>query len=67
MRDISNVTYVNDKKVAVVRTYSEFDNSQLVERRVGAEVVGKVNCGKRNVVYVWTYELVDAFKRRFFF
>jgi multidrug efflux pump subunit AcrA (membrane-fusion protein) len=39
--------------------------NEIETLRHGASVIGKVNCGKRSVGDVWTYELIDSLRRRF--
>jgi hypothetical protein len=35
------------------------------DRRHGSRVLGDVDCGKKSIMFVWTRELIDSFRRKF--
>jgi multidrug efflux pump subunit AcrA (membrane-fusion protein) len=43
-----------------------FDKDAVPGLRPGIEVVGKVNCGRRSIAYVWFHELYRELYRRWF-
>jgi biotin carboxyl carrier protein len=49
-----------------VKVVARFDRAALHQPRVGLSVTGRIYCGRRSLGFIWTYELVDAVRRRFF-
>lgn len=45
---------------------AEFDKAQVEHLRHGLNVVGRIECGRRSVAYVWTYQLVETVRRYLF-
>lgn len=62
----ANTSQLNQYNETVVRMYGQFDRSSIAQLRPGAVVTARAYCGQKSIAYVWTYELVDSVKRRFF-
>ena len=45
---------------------AKFDKSDVANLRHGLNVVGRIDCGRRSVAYVWTYQLVETVRRYLF-
>lgn len=45
---------------------AEFDKADVEHLRHGLNVVGRIECGRRSVAYVWTYQLVETVRRYLF-
>ncbi|PHS12274.1 MAG: hypothetical protein COA78_08455 [Blastopirellula sp.] len=50
----------------VVKLIADFDKAEIDHLHRGLTVIGRVHCGQRSVAYVWTYQLVESVRRRFF-
>ncbi len=42
---------------------AEFDKSAIPHLRHGLSVVGRIECGRRSLAYVWTYQLLETVRR----
>ena len=60
----SDSTEVDAEIGPSVAVNCDIDPSQALKRH-GAKVTGDVFCGRRSIAYVWSYELMDAIRRRF--
>lgn len=45
---------------------ANFDKAEIPHLRHGLSVVGRVECGRRSIAYVWTYQLLETVRRRLF-
>lgn len=45
---------------------AQFDKDKIAHLRHGLSVVGRIECGRRSLAYVWTYQLVETVRRYFF-
>jgi multidrug efflux pump subunit AcrA (membrane-fusion protein) len=57
---------VTSDRESAVRVTAPIARQDAELFKPGTSVVGRIHCGRYNVVYVWTIEMVDALKRRFF-
>lgn len=62
----ANTSQRDEKAQSVVRVLGEFNKSKIKQLRPGAIVTARVDCGRKSIAYVWTYEFIDSIKRRFF-
>ncbi|MBL4883966.1 MAG: efflux RND transporter periplasmic adaptor subunit [Planctomycetaceae bacterium] len=62
---ISSRTTINQESGNVVRVLADFDEQQLTELRIGSEVKGKINCGKKRLGYVLFGDAIDFIRIRF--
>ena len=64
IRQIGNSTEMKSDVGHAVSIDATVSDEQLI-RRHGAQVSGDIDCGKRSIAYVWTYEVIDAIRRKF--
>jgi len=64
IRETADSTEMDPEFGPSVAVLCDIDRQQQLKRH-GAKVVADVDCGKRSIAYVWTYELVDAIRRQF--
>jgi multidrug efflux pump subunit AcrA (membrane-fusion protein) len=63
---VAQTTHLDEHGESAVRMEVAFDQNQLPERRHGAAVVAKIDCGRRSLGFVWFHELLEELERRFF-
>jgi hypothetical protein len=63
---ISIESMVRDSGEASVRMTAPLPTVELSEFKPGTSVVGRIHCGRHSVAYVWTAELMNTVKRKFF-
>ncbi len=50
---------VSESGVAGISIYASIDSSQNIRKTIGAEVIAKIDCGKRSLGYVWFGDILD--------
>lgn len=56
---------VSEKEGTVIEMFASFGTQKVSRRRIGAEAVAKINCGKRSLGYVLFGDVIE-FVRKFF-
>jgi multidrug efflux pump subunit AcrA (membrane-fusion protein) len=51
---------------ALVRLYVPFDAEDAERLRVGTSVVGKIDCGRKSLFFIWTRDVRDFIRANFF-
>ena len=64
LSSISTRTSIHQELGNVVRVLADIDEKQLSELRIGAEVKGKINCGKKRLGYVLFGDAIDFIRIR---
>ena len=55
-----------DSSEPFVPLVAEFDKDEIPHLRHGLSVVARIDCGRRSVAYVWSYQLVETIRRYLF-
>ncbi len=66
IESVSAAASMGEGNAPEIKIKADFDLGQVQFPRVGLSVVGRIHCGRRSLLYIWTYEFVDAVRRRFF-
>ena len=64
IQKMASSTETNEEFGPSVAIRCPIDASQK-NRRHGAKVIADIDCGKKSVGYIWTYEFIDTIRRRF--
>ncbi len=60
IRRIATRTETADGDRPIVRVTLDVEEEKLDERRPGATIFAKIDCGKRSAAYVWFHDIVEA-------
>ncbi|MBI1249274.1 HlyD family efflux transporter periplasmic adaptor subunit [bacterium] len=55
-----------DSDQPFVPLVAQFDKAEIPHLRHGLSVVARIECGRRSVAYVWSYQLVETIRRYLF-
>jgi hypothetical protein len=61
--DIATRANQSQDEGAIVEVYAEINQDDVKDRRIGAEVTAKVDCGKRSLFYVLFGDVVEFVQR----
>ncbi len=64
---VAKTTTLDQNRQPVVEVIVQFDRTAVNELRPGADAIGKIQCGKRSLGYVWLREVMEVLQARFFF
>ncbi len=57
--------YIKPDGSTVVRGFAAIDLKELESVRVGQSITGQIACGRRSLFFLWTRDLQDLMKRKF--
>ena len=57
-----------EQKQVCVRAFVDLDEAELADNlRLGSRVIAKIECGKKNNLFLFTYEIRNKLREWFFF
>jgi hypothetical protein len=62
----ARTTHLAENGESAVRLEAAIDETQVPDRRHGAAIIAKIDCGRRSLGFVWFHELLEELERRFF-
>lgn len=67
LRFIGSRSNVSEKEGTVVEVFADIDSQQVPERRIGAEVTAKINCGRSSLGYALFGDVIEFLQRVLWF
>jgi hypothetical protein len=58
---------VSEEQGTIVEVFAGIDPDELPQRRIGAEVTAKINCGRRSLGYALFGDVIEFLQRKLWF
>ena len=67
LQSIGSRSNISEEQGTVVEVFADIDADELPQRRIGAEVTAKINCGRKSLGYVLFGDVIEFLQRKLWF
>ncbi len=67
VQSIGSRSNVSEEQGTIVEVFADIDPDELPQRRIGAEVTAKINCGQRSLGYALFGDVIEFLQRKLWF
>jgi hypothetical protein len=67
LQSVGSRSNVSEEQGTIVEVFAEIDTGEVPERRIGAEVTAKIDCGQSNLGYALFGDVIEFLQRKLWF